>query len=512
MITATPDAPANDTVTIENLGPIEYLELPAKPGTIVVLRGQNGGGKSTALQAINALATKKPAGLTSHDGTTGGRISAWDATIKVARNGQNRRLGDLTVVALEDRVDIAALVDPGLKDEAAADLRRIKSLCNLVGAAVTLDDLYALVGGREEFEAIVKKESMAIQDPIQLVEAVKRDFEAAARAQTTTAENAHRAAVAKLAENDGLDLNAPCDAQLLQADLTEAVQRQSRLQSERRAWEAAQARAAEAQQQLDQVAAKYQGPTVAVAQAALDGMEAAVADQASAVEDLQRKLMEATSRLALLRSERNAAKSQLESAKSHDSAIAGWKLTIEAATSDCPASDAEISSAAAAVQDAQAAAERGTRIRDGLRRAEEAKAREAEAEAARKRSDRFREAAQGTLDVLAQSVRAVSDRIDFDSTFRLVVKHPSRGKCFFADLSHGERWALALDMVIETARQRDDKTVLTIPQEAWEGLDGRNRALIESKVSGSTITVYTAEADRAEDPAGIAVEVLGASA
>ena len=51
MIAAVADEPG---VVINNIGPIEHLELAAKPGTITVLRGNNGRGKSTALDVLPA--------------------------------------------------------------------------------------------------------------------------------------------------------------------------------------------------------------------------------------------------------------------------------------------------------------------------------------------------------------------------------------------------------------------------------------------------------------------------
>jgi energy-coupling factor transporter ATP-binding protein EcfA2/uncharacterized coiled-coil protein SlyX len=508
MIAKKPEEDPN-VVTLENVGPIERLEIPANPGTIIVLRGPNGAGKSTVLDAVNAITAKRSAGLTSRDGTVGGFAKGFGVTIKVARNGQNRRLGDLEVVSVEDRLDIASLVDPGLKDEAAADLRRIKALCNLVGATVQLDDLYDLVGGREAFEAVVDKKSMAIEDPIQLVEAVKRDFEGAARNATTAATNAHQAAVAKLAENEGIDLDAPHDADILQATLSAAIGKHSTMQAERANWEKAHQRAEDARKQLEAVQQSYTGPSVEAAQQSLSLAETAVTEQRTEIDRLEKQLLVATNRLGQLHAEKKSAEQALQAARSHQQAIDGWSQTISAGTGESPVSFDDLESAATEVKRATAAVETGTRVRDALKRAEDAEKREAEATEHRERADRYRQAAQATLDVLAESVRRVSDRIDFDSNFRLIVKHPQRQQCYFADLSHGERWALALDMVIETARQREEQAVLAIPQEAWEGLDGRNRKLIGDKVHDSDLIVFTAEADRDEDPAAaVTAEVL----
>lgn len=491
-------------VKIENLGPIEHLEIPARPGTVVVLEGPNGAGKSTVLEAVNAAVAKRPAGLTSRDGTVGGSAFVMGVTIKVTRNGRNRRLNDCVVAAVEDRLNIASFVDPGLKDVGAADLRRIKSMANMVGAEITLDNLYELVHGRDEFESIVGQKSLKLTDPVDLIEGVKRDLEQAARNQTTAAENAHRAAVSKQAENEGLDLNAPCDETLLRQQLTDAIQRQSQLTTARAGWndrlkDAEQARTAIAKAEGD-----YKGPTIEEAHNAAERTKELENQQAQRINALERQLAEIQKELDIARPQLESARRETQSAEqiesaaiAHRDAIAGWQKTIDDSTAGgCPCSDDDIAQAATAVKAAQDAMDLGTRVRDGLKRDVDAKQREQEAEAFRATSERYRNAAQGTLDVLAQAVLSASTRIRFGSDFRLVVDHEHRGECYFDDLSHGERWALALDLVLDAAQRRGVPAALAIPQEAWEGLDADNRQMVIDKVAGSNLIVFTAEASR----------------
>ncbi len=78
----------SDKIVIENIGPIERLEFAPKPGTITVFRGRNGAGKSTALNAINGIALNGSQRLTSRDGTVGGKVEGFGATLKIARKLQ----------------------------------------------------------------------------------------------------------------------------------------------------------------------------------------------------------------------------------------------------------------------------------------------------------------------------------------------------------------------------------------------------------------------------------------
>ncbi len=490
-----------DVMTIENIGAIDHLEAPAKAGTIVVLRGRNGSGKSTALKAANAVINKRSAALTSRDGTVGGFASLFGVTIKVARNGANRRLNDTEVVGLEDAFDIATFVDPGIQDKGKADNHRIKAMASLVGAKVALDNLYGLVKSREEFESIVSEKSLKISDPIDLCEAVKRDLEAASRAQTAAATNAHSAALAKLGENDGLDLSAPCGEQALRNALTDAINARSKLLADKAAWNDRIEDAKKAQDAIAKAEAAYTGLSVDEAHAATESAKATEAEHVQRVGDLERQLAEIERQLSIARpqleSARNATLQAIRienSAAAHRDAIAGWQKTITASTErGCPCSDEDLATAESRVKAAQAAMEYGSRVREGLQRKADAEQREKDAEEFRNNAERYREAAQGTLDVLAQAVKGASQRITFSSDFRLLINHPIRQQCYVADLSHGELWSLAIDMVIEAALRVGVRAAMVIPQEAWEGLDDLNKSLVIDKVVNTDITVFTAE-------------------
>ena len=70
-----------------------------------------------------------------------------------------------------------------------------------------------------------------------------------------------------------------------------------------------------------------------------------------------------------------------------------------------------------------------------------------------------------------------------------------RGATYFADLSHGERWKIALDIGIDAVGENG---VLTIPQEAYESLDPVNRRSIAEHVYGRGVVIITAEASEDE--------------
>ena len=72
--------------------------------------------------------------------------------------------------------------------------------------------------------------------------------------------------------------------------------------------------------------------------------------------------------------------------------------------------------------------------------------------------------------------------------FRLVLD-TRRGATYFADLSHGERWKLAIDIALDAL---GDRGVLVIPQESWEGCDNVARGEIAMHARTRGVVVLTA--------------------
>lgn len=515
MIQKAPAAEIDPNVLhVENIGPVSVADIPAKPGTVVVLEAPNGAGKSTILNAVGAIANRRSAGLTSRDGTTGGYVEGFGVTIKVARGGSNRRLeGDdgCLVIGIEDRLNISDFVDPPVKDQVAADLRRIKALVQLTQASPSMDQYYALVGGRDEFVRLVPDLKVDDNDPVGTADRIKRALEAAARLYQVSAENHHSAAVAKRRENDGLDLTAPHDEQRLQADLEQAIGRDSSLRQQRQSADAAATRRNEAAQKLEALRASQMG-SVEDCEARLRGSNATEASLAQRVEDCRRELQFAEQQLAHARRDRELAEAALASARQHQQTIASWEQTIAAAADVVSPTDDEIAQAAAAVQAARESLSNGVRIRDGLARESAAQQADAAAAQARKSADQLRSAAQGTMDVLSQTVKSLSPRITIDADCRLVVKGHARGDVFFGELSDGERWRLALDLATEAFKRRGERGLLAIPQEAWEGLDEHNRREVVDAVSQTDLVVFAAQASRDPEAQGIKVLVMGQSA
>lgn len=486
------------TVEIENIGPIETLTITAKPGTITVLTGPNGAGKTQALNAVDSLVSGKSR-LGSRDRTVGGTARGFGVQIKVGRGGSNRRSGKLEIESVEDHLNIADLVDPGLKDPVASDARRIKALVTLTGIEAKPKLFYELVDGKERFTELVKPVSIDQDDIVAMAAAIKRDFEAASRKEADIAENLEREIRAKVEANEGIDLEASHDAEILQFNLeytiAELATEKQRVISDNTALETASA----ARARIEESKSEYDGPTVEAAGTSLDEIHKKLALQQEKRKVALQKYHNENAALEAIVHREELAQLKLIRAQEHSVLTAKWERDVKAAE-DIDPPDLEIAVMLAEhVEGARDSIETGVRVRDALERIEVVKLLSDQMKLASRNSERLRDAAHGTEDILSRLVAEMGGPFTVDKEFRLVVQHPKRGATYFCELSHGERWKLGLDVAIEAFQRTGQRGLLAIPQDAWEGLDGNNRRLIATHIKDTDLAVITAEVSRQED-------------
>lgn len=508
------------SLTIDNIGPIEHLELDARPGTITVLRGMNGEGKSTVLETVDAI-TRGAGKLSSRDGTTGGKATGFGVTIKVGRGGANRRTGDLVVTAIEDRLSIADFVEPNLKDPYAADGRRLKALVSLAGVDADQSIYHELAGGAQAFAEFVKPQSLEATDPITLAENIKRDFEAQSRLARTRAERLFGEITAKRKANEGLNLQAESSEAALQKGLELWLAESAALNERMRLAAADRERREQAQRALASAAAieltrLEQAEAQAVAE--VDATEQERCELKLEIDELRQKLNAAEDKLQGLNKTLVAQKCAVDSARSATNSarqqaeqVEEWRAFLDSPAIAAPATSV-MDAAADEVQKAREAYSQGVLIRAALKREQEAELLEADRKAAVEQADRLRDGAKSVLEALAGQVKGLVPGLKLDPELRIIVPHQKRGECFYSDLSHGERWTMALDIAVAAFQRKGQPGVMAIPQEAWEGLDGRNRKLIAEHVAKKDLIVFTAEAERSiGHGSGIEVDVLAAN-
>lgn len=473
-------------ITIRDVGPIEALTIPLPEiGGLVVLRGGQGVGKTTALKAISkSLGAGKVKGLESRDGARRGVLELGDVKLTVTKSRSTRK-GELEVAELESRADLSVLVDPGIDDPERADAARIKSLVSLCGVKADPSPYWQLLGGRSGFDQLgVNTET---SDPVDLAGRVKRALEAVARQREMAAESESGHAKACAEQIAGLDLHSESDESVLAGRYDLAKSRHTKLLEQQRLAREDQQRREKAKQKLAEAKSLHAGPDLAQASASRQDAEGLVQEISQKVSDLEKQLIDARVELDKRNRELLHSREIEQAASDHARAMEGWQAAIEASPLVIP-SDTLIQRAQTELEAAKLGMSMGVRVRDGLVAKERQQQHEAECRKLRAQAERLRDAAKSVDDILSQTVQSGLLRIYGG---RLVTATDRSESELFADLSRGEQWKLAIDIACE---QLAESGLLCIPQEAFEGLQPANRQVIHEHAVSRGVVILTAQA------------------
>ena len=488
------------SVLIENVGAIDRLTIPVPDGGgVVVLRGPNGIGKTTALDGVSALVNGgKPPGL--RDGAKRGVIEGLGAKITVGLS--SRRSGEIEVRSLEGRLDVSDIVDPGIASVEAADARRIRALVAVAGVSASSETFADLVpGGADEIEANITEKVLGSGDVLEIAGAVKRMLESRARQIETQAENAEGKAKTLAAQAGEVDADQVIDPARLQSDFEDAVRRQQEIEAANAAWTKAQSTVAECDAGLS---AGTDAVDIDVLRARSKVLANEFDERQKTLVDLEQQLEAARANLQQTRNDIRLVDEQIAAAKRDRERVAALRKMLDEAKA-VPAVEAnQIESARLCVDMAREAIEKGALLRAAVEKKQQATAAFAEVSALRRQAEKLRASAAGTDGILSDLVAKLGVPLSVkvvDGRTRLVTE-TDRGLIPFAELSAGERWRVALDIAIEAVGVRG---LLVIRQEAWEGLDPANRAEIAAHCQKRGAVLLTAEADGGES---IAVEVM----
>jgi hypothetical protein len=493
-------ATADKTIEIRDVGPVHQLTIPIPAGGgLVICRGLNGVGKSKVLEAVSALVGSGDVRPVSRDGSLGAYVEGLGARLTVGR--RTAVSGEIEVAHLEGE-DPSLLVDPGLKDQDAADAARIRALLRLARAKVDVGAFAALVGGPERLVEICRPASLESRSDVPaMASSIKRDFEAAARKAEQTSENVLAKARGIRATLEAIDPNHGSlmihqNAQAARAAHTEAVRMHATAKTTNES--AAQLRdaaneAAEALKALDESGTQESVSAAALEVGALNGR---LQDNAAAVRQLEQEAER-------LHAQRVAAdlesKKQERDAKQRQALQRAIAAAVPVAGPDQPLEPLE-----AAIESAQAEAEAwGVHERTERVRAEISELEQQGATAAIA-AHQLRDAARGTERIVLDAVRAVSgDDVELHDG-RLYV-NTDRGRELFSDLSQGERWRKALDIAVKAVGASG---LLVIRQEAYESMDPVNRREVADYARKLGVVILTAECS----VGGIRAEVFDGAA
>lgn len=492
----------NREISLTDIGPIKRLRFQvSETGGLYLLMGDQGTGKSTAIEAADALLNKRSeVSLPVRDARPSAEVSAFGATLRMGR--RLSRLGELEIHGLEGRFDLADLVDPKIKEPLAADAKRIKALLQLSGQAeANPARFYPLVGGEDAFTEAVPKESLKTTDLVVLAGNVKRSFEKISRDQGESKTRDYaKAESIRLAVGD-TDLKAPCDETTLQAAHTQAVRDDEQLNAKATAATNAAAARAKALEALANAKKEYKGLSVEVATSNLEAADIQVVAADGLVSRLREELAAAEKAAADYRSKSELAKAALQEATTYEAGVAALNSTI---AEELPpeASLDDLEAAAQTVTIASQAMETGALVRrakEQLKTVEQLKndARDAELKEAI-----FRDAAKSTDTVLSQAVQQLQDCPLWVDGGRLKIK-TDRGDELFQDLSKGEKALIAIRIAIKAVGLGG---MVPVPQELFEGLSPHNRIAVAAEFENTGVVGLAAIAT--DDPELIVKEFL----
>ena len=474
-------------LNIRDVGPIANLSIQVQPeGGVVVLKGRNGSGKTTALRGAEAL-VRGEGKLQTRDGSpSSGRVEGFGAMLALGRKAT--RAGEVEVSSLEGKLNIADLVSPPLKDPGAADRQRIKALVSLAGTGPSQELFRDVIGDAAD---AISAATWAGNDLLDVAAKAKRDLEAEARLQENAASAKEGQAKACEQNAADVDLEAEADEKVLRERYAEASSELTVLSERARAAKESAARVEMARRQLAQLDAEDSGPSVAEADERLSVATSQEHEAEQAVRDLERRLDAAKADLARKQDARGAAQHARDAAAQREKARATYQQILDGSVTD-PPDPALLEAAQQAVNDASAAIEQGALIRRARAQLKEAQQHRADANTAAARAEQLRTAASQIDDVLSRAI--TSDRL-FVRDGRLYTTTEARGETLFGELSDGERWELAFDIAAPIVGERG---LLVLPQDAWQHLDPESRGHVAKLARERSINVLTAEATDGE--------------
>lgn len=479
-----------NNITIRDVGPIRSVSIPVPAdGGIIVLRGPNGAGKSVALEAVDGLtrasARKPKAGV--RRGAVDGEVSGLGRHVRLSMT-RSQTVGELEVAAIDDDISVDQLVDPGLKDPAAADRRRIRAALVLAGVTPDIDEFGKLVGGTDRLLELIDKRTLSTDDPVEMAEKIRQELHKHARNFEASAEKL-------LAQSSGLRATAageadisPEDEDAIRAIHEKAIERRDGL---RRAVAEAQRNRIAKQAAEAAVAAGKDRLSVPDAQASLAQAEAEIASVGGEIAALRERLAEAMAREGALKDQRRVASMRVAEAERAEASYRAAEQALASLTEVAEPTPEELAEADAAVMDSSRRVEHLGLAREAMRQRAEADLLARQASEAEARASELRDAARSVDDVLGALMRANGPANLIIEEGRLLIDRDGV-KIPFAELSDGEKWRIALDIAIEAL---GENRILSISQVAWEGLDADARRDILAHVREKNTVIVTAEAD-----------------
>ncbi len=471
-------------IELKDIGRPKSLRIPIpEDGGIVVLTGPNGAGKSTTLDAIQEAVTdpdkkrSKP-----RDGVATGSLTGCGITMRVGR--KITRSGELQVETLDGgRLSIADLVSPPFKGAEEADGRRIKALVQLAGVEA---DPMLFAGLLPNFRDVVDVNDLDDSDILKMADQIKRKIESEARNAEGRRDIEKQRALSCEEAAAGIPFDVEADAGKLQLALEDAVRQGQELISKAREAKARNADIAETRRKIEEATAEKDAPSLYDLKTSADQAFAAVQSGEKTISRLRQELRDFEAELILRRQRHDSIDRELAAAELFHSTLAAWQKTVTAGEMTGP-TDEDLAAADEAITAAREAIEAGSAARA-------AKAKLATAETHRKaeivaeqQAETFRTAAASVDQVLTDQIATLGCPLRVEAG-RLLTD-TDRGPTFYAELSDGERWKMAVEIAVKAVGKGG---LLVIPQAAYGEIQPRVRRELHESAKGAGVVILTA--------------------
>lgn len=479
------------TIRIQDHGPIEFFEFPVPDGGgVVVLRGANGCGKSSALDAVETLVGRSHE-LNVRDGRNKAIVEGLGVTVTFRKRQTVQ--GHLDVSTITSKFDPSKIVDPGIIDPERKDAARVRELATLVGSKLEPSAVQNLAEG---FQIEVRDDA----DPCKVAAEAKRKYEELARqceSDASRAELEAKVIAEKIGSFDPTSEAARADQKAIERELDAAHRELIQLETRREEHDRALPIIDELRRFIDEEVPRTQ-QEISGLERNVDALQEDLSSYAKEDEDLSAQMASLQRQIdsieAIIReTERSlfVAKSTLLERKKTIASAEASQQRLASLQAIEPVTDDAISSAV----------KRKEAIRERLRECENAKAMLAEVELrerARERqterqqaAERLRKAAMQCEEVLIDSVNQADTGLKMRNG-RLVLSTDRSETELFDELSDGERWRVAITACANVVGSPGE---ITIPQTAWEGLDPTVKSEIVKLAVKLGVVIVTAAAD-----------------
>lgn len=480
-----------NVVDVRNIGPISHVRFEVPDKGLLLLEGPNGSGKTTLIELLQCLQQGSSLNdFTVRDGELSGSAQAFGLTVS---HGHGRKKagvdGECTVPSLSKGIDPSILVDPGLKGAEANDARRMAMLCRMAGVQPNIELFAAVV---PDLKLVATDAVLASESVPEMADKLRRGLHERALALEKEGEVLERRAATLALTVEGVKLDVP-SAEEARARLNELTQERATAIAQANAYAKAKRAAENAQaiieragtvaiEDLERTLAearktvKGAGELVATAQQALARAQSNLDTARAAQDTAERAEVEATKKL----DDARATHAQVEQARAAMRELDELENPNAEDLARLERAHAEATNAVVLAGDAD-------RARQTLAQSESVRK---EAKAKADSAESLRSQAHATENVVAEAISRIAPMGLHVEGGRLVTK-TARGKTLWDDLSHGERWTIALECAIGAVGTGG---VLSIRQEACEALDPENLHAIAQRAWDAGVCIVTARA------------------